>query len=112
MKDKIEDNLKEESEDGLYFDTLGGGQDRPDDLGDPLSCETDLKMTKSESSSSPLGNLLLIKIEEGCQKRRTQCSLCCLELIEKEDLKIHMIKEHMSYGADRLRCSPEKVKTN
>ena len=99
MKDKIEDNLKEESEDGLYFDTLGGGQDCPDDLGDPLSCETDMKMTKSERSSR-----LVIKVEEGCQKSRTQCSICGLEFIAKGDLKSHMTEEHVSF--------PEKVATN
>ena len=96
MKDKTENNLKEENEDVMYFDTLG---DRPYDLGDPLSCETDMKMTKSERSSR-----LVIKVEEGCQKSRTQCSICGLEFIAKGDLKSHMTEEHVSF--------PEKVATN
>ena len=87
----------------------GGGQNRPDDLRDPLSCETDMKITKSENSLHPF-DLLLIKLEEGSQKNRIQCSICYLEFIAKENLKSHMTEEHSSYGADHLRDFPEKVK--
>ena len=90
---------------------LGGGQDRPDDLRDPLSSETDMKMAKSDNSLHPF-DLLLIKLEEGCHKNRIQCSICGLEFIAKEDLKSHMTEEHSSYGTDHLRDFPEKVKTN
>ena len=111
MNDKIENNLKEEHEDGEYLHMLGGGQNRSDDLRDPLSCETDMKITKSENSLHPF-DLLLIKLEEGSQKNRIQCSICYLEFIAKESLKSHMTEEHSSYGADHLRDFPEKVKTN
>ena len=97
MNDKIENSLKEEQEDGEYLHTLGGGQSSPEDLRDPLSCETDMKMKKSENSSHPF-DLLLIKLEEGCQKNKDQ--------------KSHMTEEHSRYGADRLSCFPEQVETN
>ena len=115
MKDKIQNKPKEGNEDENYFhrrqmNDRGGGQDGPDDLGDPLKCETDLKISKTECSSRPF-DLMLIKIDEECQKSEIQCSICYLEFTAKEDLKSHKIEAHWSYGADYPRGFQQKVKT-
>ena len=81
MEDKIQHNLKEEKD---------MKEERGDDLADPLSCETDLKTSKSESFDQQL----LIKIDKGCHKSTIQCSICYLEFSAKENLKSHAIEAH------------------
>ena len=93
MNDKIENNLKDKHEDGEYLYMLGGGQDRPDDLRDPLSSETDMKMAKSDNSLHPF-DLLLIKLEEGCQKNKDQNSY-----------NIGLIRERTEHTVTRLGTS-------
>ena len=95
MEDKIQHNLKKENDVGDYF------------LADPLSFETDLKKSKSDSFDQ-----LLIKPDEGCQNSTIQCSICYLEFSAKEDLKSHAIEAHWSYDTDHPRDYQQKVETN
>ena len=100
MEDKIQHNLKEEKD---------MKEERGDDLADPLSCETDLKTSKSESFDQLM---MLIKIDKGCHKSTVQCSICYLEFSAKEDLKSHAIEAHLNYGADHPTGFQQKVETN
>ena len=114
MKAEIKDKGK--NEDGNYFhrehmNVSGDGQDGPDDQGDPLRCETDLKIAKSESSEHPF-EFPLIKIDQGFQRGKIQCNVCYLEFTAEEDLKNHTIEAHGSSGADPPTGVQQMVETN